>query len=486
MLKTPSRSAPLIAVALLAGACSTPAGPLVRNSRRGTFDALLAPEAPAVEAEPELLVADEDGDDLLDFLLANGAITQEQYDQLRAKPDVVPVAAPSTSVDQGAGQPKLILDESGLSIRSADGKTRIDIGGRVQVDASAHSRNSQAGVDITDGTELRRARFELKGTFDEVWIWAAENDFANDATSVKDFWVGVKTDDGNRVMIGHQKQPYSLSVEMSSNDIPFVERGVNIALLAPFIDRAVGVRMDVPADDWFAAFGLFGESVSGNLVDDEGWGGAGRFVHAPVMEDDRIVHFGVRGAWRKPMSSTKSVRIRDETTNMSNFRVVNTGFIPDVDNTRLIGAEFAVVEGPFSVVGEIDQAQIQRGGPDYTFNSWSLETAYSLTGESRAKAYAIGSGEFKRLRPDKKARGMDVTSGGAWELSARLANLDANDNGLRGGEEDVATVEVNWYPNNFSRFMFGVSSILETHGGTAATNDADGLDIVYARAQLTF
>ena len=120
---------------------------------------------------------------------------------------------------------------------------------------------------------------------------------------------------------------------------------VNIALLTPFIDRAVGVRMDVPADDWFAAFGLFGESVSGNAVDDEGWGGAGRFVHAPVQEDDRIVHVGVRGAWRKPMSSTKSVRIRDETTNMSNFRVVDTGLISDVDNTRLVGAEFAVVEG---------------------------------------------------------------------------------------------------------------------------------------------
>jgi len=483
MLKTPSRPVQVVALALLAGACSTPSGPVLRNARRGTFDTLHLPEPPPADAAPVLVT--EDDEDLLDFLLANGAITQEQYDKLRGDPDVVPMTAPSTSLDQG-GQPRLILDETGLSVRSADGQTRIDIGGRVQVDASAHSRNSQAGQDITDGTELRRARLEMKGTFEGGWIWAAETDFAGDSTSIKDFWVGVKTDAGNRVMIGHQKQPYSLAVEMSSNDIPFTERGVNIYLLTPFVDRAIGVRMDVPSEDWFAAFGLYGESVEDNPSDDEGWGAAGRLVHAPVKEDDRVVHVGVRGAFRKPMSSTKSVRIRDETTHMSNFRVVDTGLIAEVDHTMLMGAEFAVVEGPWSMTAEIDQADISRSGPDYTFNGWSVEGTYTLTGESRAKAYSMKDGEFKRLMPAKKAKGMDMTSGGAWELAARLANLDANDNGLRGGEEDVASLELNWYPNNFARFLFGVSSILDTHGGSAATNDADGLDFVYARAQLTF
>lgn len=431
---------------------------------------------------------------LLAMLVESGALTQAQYDALIKDPRFAAFAGESAqgyripaAADEKSATPKVILDDSGLSIRSADGETRIDIGGRVQADFTGHSRNGQAGEDITDGTELRRARLEMKGTMRNGWMWAAEADFADNSTALKDFWMGVTNDDGSRVMIGHQKQPYSLAVEMSSNDIPFTERGIDIALLEPFLDRAIGVRVDVPRENSFFAAGLFGESVAANKDGDEGWGAASRFVHTPIREEGEVLHLGVRGAFRVPMSSTKSVRIKDETTHMSNFNVVDTGDIMRVDNTRILGAEIAYANGPWAIIGEANAMEIERDGmDDLSFESWSVETTWSLTGESRADSYRMSAGEFKRLKPKTTAQGLDVTSGGAWELAARVANLDLNDGSISGGEENVLTVGVNWYPTTFARFLLGWNNVLNTRGGTLATADADGLDAVTLRGQLTF
>ena len=126
--------------------------------------------------------------------------------------------------------------------------------------------------------------------FHDVWSWAAEVDFADNATSKKDFWLGYETDGGTKISFGSQKQPYSLVVEMSSNDIPFIERSVDNFLLLPFgMDRAVGLRVENSGDHWFAAGGVFGESVNpNNVLSDEGWGLSGRYVYSPIIEDDRV------------------------------------------------------------------------------------------------------------------------------------------------------------------------------------------------------
>ena len=380
---------------------------------------------------------------------------------------------------------KVTLDSKGLRIRSADGEASMKIGGRVQVDGNIHTRDAtHNGSEINDGTELRRARFEMKGRLPGDVIWAAEVDFADNGTSIKDFWMGFDKDEVTTT-IGHQKQPFSLGVEMSSNDIPFVERGVDNFLIIPFVDRAVGVRLQGNTDNLFFAGGVFGESVTpgANNVDDEGWGVVSRVVAAPVQEDDQVLHFAGRGAYRMPMDGTMSVQIRDETTNMSNYRVVDTGVITGVDSTAIWGGEATWAAGPFSLGGEFNSLHLMRDGSDYNLSSWHAQATYTLTGESRADAYRMDAGEFKRLRAS------DDSDCGAWELASRFATIDLNDGtSLRGGREDVATVAVNWYYNDNVRFMLDWSRILAASGAGVNTNPnrADGTDVFTLRAQLTF
>jgi len=61
-----------------------------------------------------------------------------------------------------------------------------------------------------------------------------------------------------------------------------------------------------------------------------------------------------------------------------------------------------------------------------------------------------------------------------------------NKKAIIGGEEDVLTLGVNWYPINNVRFMFDWSTILDTDKSNAVREEADRISFMQLRAQLTF
>lgn len=416
--------------------------------------------------------------ELLDILLANGAITAAQHEQLLKKEEIERADVDDIVVK---------LDRKGFNVASRDGDYAIKIGSRLHAEAATHSGDLPAGVDPVNGTGLRRARIEMKGKFAEDYSWAAEVDFADNGTSVKDFWLGYTTQNGVKLTFGHQKQPSNLSLEMSSNDIPFIERPITDFLLAPLLDRAIGFRAETSGSNWFVAGGVYGESVSPEeATNDEGWGASGRIVYAPIIESDRVLHLGARAAMRKPARANPSIRFRDETTRRSNLRIVDTGDIGNVDQLDSTGLEAAFAMGPFSIVGEYARVSTSLdGASDVDFDGWNVYSTWSLTGESRADAYRIGSGEFKRLTP---AADFDPANGawGAWEIALRYATLDLNDGAITGGDEAVLTSALNWYLNTNMRLMIEWSRIIDTDGSNALREAADGLDIFQFRTQYTF
>jgi len=439
--------------------------------------------------------------DLLDILLSNGSISQEQYDELLQKQQLQAedLTAPQPAAPAADSGVAVTLDDTGFRAISNDGDYAIKIGARVHAEYSNHSGDGylrDIGVNEPEnGTSLRRARLESSGIVAREWGWAAEVDFANDEVAVKDFWLRYLGFEGLSITVGNQKQPYSLSIEMSSNDIPYIERSVADFLLAPFVDRAVGLRVDTSGDHWFFAGGVFGEALSRDFDDfddsddddlrrTQGWGTSGRFVYAPVIADREVLHLGVRASYRN-LEDNPVLRIRDKTTRISDLSIVDTGKISNYDDAFLYGPEFAYSRGPFAVFGEYNDVSLGReGDPTADYNSWYIGSSWWLTGESLASAYRIDSGEFKRVDPASPFSRAGGT--GAWELSARYASIDLTDKAIIGGEEEVLTLGVNWYPINNVRFMFDWSTILDTDKSNAVREEADRISFIQMRAQLTY
>lgn len=388
-------------------------------------------------------------------------------------------AGPMTSAPAESGT--FSLDENGLLFKSADGKSSFKVGGRIQADAIFHSDDKLADTELTDGTEIRRGRIELKGNMDDV-IWESAVDFALDRVRIKDMFVGNEFEGGEKLMFGHQKQPYSLDIEMSSNDIPFTERSISAILTVPFVDRAVGARVEVPGERTFFAAGVYGESIREMLPTDEGWGATSRFVFAPVQSENQTVHVGVRGSYRNPQADA-SFDIGDEVTNASGAGILETATL-SVDEALLYGVEAAWARGPFSIYGEYDMAHYEFDGDEADFSGWYVATTYSLTGESRAKAYKGSAGEFKRLSATRPSS--SPFAGGAWELAARVSGVDLVDGSVDGGEAIAGNLALNWYSRENVRYMLDWTHILDTDGGGPQTADAEGLDVFTFRIQLVF
>ena len=94
-------------------------------------------------------------------------------------------------------------------------------------------------------------------------------------------------------------------------------------------------------------------------------------------------------------------------------------------------------------------------------------------------------GVLKYLKPTKN---FSLRNGGigAWELVARVAQIDLNDRHVNGGEETAFTGGINWYVNSNIRFLADYSKVLDLKGGKFDHTAAEDLDIVQVRTQLTF
>ncbi|MGC9953355.1 MAG: porin [Rhizomicrobium sp.] len=152
------------------------------------------------------------------------------------------------------------------------------------------------------------------------------------------------------------------------------------------------------------------------------------------------------------------------------------------------------------------------------FSAWYVQASWILTGES--KGYNAANGAFT---PPKPAQPFSLTDGGwgAWELAARYSDLNLNDhvydtanvvtnwtgastktytyyNTVRGGDQKIATVGLNWYPNNALRFALDYQWIdasrlqapaAVTTTGTPTLPTVNGGQTVQAialRAQVSF
>lgn len=397
---------------------------------------------------------------------------------------------------------KMKLDKNGLQAETADEDFKFRIGGRIHADASMSTNDKllQNGIPVeaNNGTEIRRGRLAFMGTFFDDWHFRSQIDFADDKVGVKDMkisYTGLQFIDDVKfkVTLGQQKQAFSRELQESSNDLMFLERSVMDILIAPILDRALGVNFAGYGKKWSAQVGAYGEAVTPNKDSmDEGWGVSSRVTYTPIAEKTKLVHLGIAGAYRNPdendgIFGSSNLRYRYETTHMSDLFPVDTGAISSVNNIKIIGIEANGVYGPFSAGGEYTYTWIDRnmGMTSLGFQGWYGEASWALTGESRT----YKKGMFYRLEP---ARTFSLKNGGlgAWEIATRVSGVDMNDGAFKGGSMKNFTLALNWYVNSNFRFMFGYDRIIDIKYSPLTTRTTggkpDGINTFMFRSQLAF
>lgn len=334
--------------------------------------------------------------------------------------------------------------------KAEDEKDRfaVSVGGRVHVEASTSSPDPalEERFEFEDGADWRRVRLVLNGEFLDRFTFKIEHDIASgDLVPTDVFFEATPNDGAPSFRAGHFKEPFSLSIQQSSNSHSFIARPAAITALAP--GRNLGFMVhDVLVGDRVAwAVGAFRDSDGYDKRPGSDWSLTGRVTGLALDGDegsDPLLHLGAAVSHRQPTAD--AVRMRGRTGVRLAPRMVDTGRLP-ADGMRLLGAEFLLARSSFWLQGEALSAQVdllEAGSPDgrsARFDAQYVEAGWFLTGER--KPYSRGSHSFDRLKP--KAPVPDGR--GAWELAARWDHIDLSRGSVLGGSQQSLTLALNWY-----------------------------------------
>lgn len=349
------------------------------------------------------------------------------------------------------------------------------LGGQVQTDTVYFGQDavSRASVgDLQDAADFRRARLVIQGESFDVYRYVFGVDFAlSGRPSFLDMYIErFDLPVLQHVRIGHYFEPFSLERVTQNRNNTFMERSL-VDTFAPA--RNLGIMTYGYTENERATWqiGTFrtGSNDYGNDSFDSGQALTMRGTCLPYYDEPSdgryYMHLGLcysyRDTYEEGVRFRNSPEIRIQEPNQpTNFGpiFVDTGLIP-ARNFQLFDAEFAWINGPFSVQSEYACSPVnQIGGPRLFFDAVMVQLSYFLTGEHRPYDRKLGihkrvipfSNFFSVLTPDQGVQ----RGTGAWEIAGRFSHINLTDQNIQGNDLTDFTFGLNWYWNPYTRVKF--------------------------------
>ena len=503
----------------------------------GVSSTALAQAAPPTAVDPREARIDQLEAEVQELAAEVQDLKRGQAAQIQTLSDVQAKAAPPPSVVT------TILNGT-PSIRSADGRFTANFHGILQMDSGGYIQSalgplttdfrrsgpalgaSASNVDLTharelkDGDVFRRARIGVDGRAFGDWDYKLIFDFAGTATEdagqLYEGWIQYSGLKPAHLRIGAFSQSIGLEDQASTNGMPLLERSVvsDIARGLAGGDTRSGVELWGAGDHWLASAALTGRVVgvlntgtataTPQTYGDQ-LGFVGRLAGTPFHGADWLLHFGVNGSYvitpanvTGPTAGGLPAAPNSEVIAFSNTpelridgtKLINTGNIP-ASHASTTGFEFAAQKSNLLFQTEYDYFTVDRTDVHSTptFSGYYFEGSWVITGEPR-----VYNKQTAAFDAPIVAHPFSLDGGGglgAWELVTRYSDMDLNyhqgafrtaptPTAIRGGEEQNITLGLNWYPNQFTKFMLDVSEVQInrlspcTNIGTGVNNTCTG------------
>lgn len=411
------------------------------------------------------------------------------------------------------------------TISSGDGQFTAAFRGVFQLDAARYQRDkpgplatdfrrgslgdateAERARDLIDGANFRRARLGVEGKAFGDWEYNFLYDFGGsgveEAGRISAAWVQYNGLGRWKLRVGAFSPPGGLEEAVSTNGSLFAERAAPSELVRGIAsgDGRTGAMLWGHGERWTASLAWTGNLI-GNQTYDEQSALVGRLTWVPLRGEDWLVHLGANSTLviEPPASGpdidnrvATNIRLRERPEmRVDGTRLVDTGNI-DAEGLNTVGLEFGAQRKNLYLQAEWYDIDVQRRASaleDPEFSGWYVQAGWTITGEARR--YQVSNGTFDA--PRGKPFSWKNRTPGVWELGLRYSVLDLNylegapgapplASSVRGGEQEIFTAGINWYPNANVRFQAAwqaVSVDRLSPGGTAfgATTPPAGAQI---------
>ena len=401
-------------------------------------------------------------------------------------------AAPSAAAASAPAGPgfagfKVGMPEGRPTIASADGRMSFAIGGLWQIDMGGYFQspypNTQFPQLTSPGVNLRRGRLYFVAKYDD-WRVNVTPDFGDNPEGNPTLYeaninyTGIKP---LTLTVGYTHPFVSLEDATFPGNLLFLERPSIV-----FIERSVAAGIQrfalggyAATEDYFASAYLTGPLFGAQqttLQNSEQLAFVGRVAARPYHDQDWNLHVEASGqhvfhpnvnAAGEPGVSRSTLSFGDEPELRISFdQLVSTGAV-SASTANVYGGGFGANWRNFLIQGEYYQIGVnqlklpQVPTPMLTFDGGYVEGSVVLTGE--AHPYDIDRHAWARPKPDHP---FSLAEGGigALEIAARYSTVDLDSNvvpgvpqsvtgGIYGGRQNIAAVALDWYPNDWIRFI---------------------------------
>lgn len=414
-----------------------------------------------------------------------------------------------------ASAPQVRATATRFSLASADGSSSIRLRGVLHVDARLIDGGAAVPANA-DTFILRRVRPTIEGTFGGLFDYRFTPDFAGGKTIILDAYAVARLQPWLALQVGKFKVPVGLERIQSAADIRFIERGFPTSLLP---NRDLGAQLSGDLADGAVSWSLGyfngvtdgGSSDGGTPADAESdtsgdW--AARVFVQPFIGSANVAWrgfgIGVGATWVDVAGTSALPQLAGYRTpgqvSFFSWRGNNAAApAPNnatyADGRRLrITPQLHYYRGRFGLLGEYAQVQqdVARatGGAvrsERLRNSaWQAQFSWFITGEAES---------FRGFSPDSTYR-VGQPGWGAFELVARVQQLDIDDDAFTGGAASFANpasaaskassfgVGLNWYPHNSVKLS--VNYDRTRFDGGAATGDRPDENALVTRFAINF
>ena len=427
--------------------------------------------------------------------------------------------------------------------------------------AGAKTLPAAYGPDLSSGSNFRRVYLGLQGKLFGVWSYNVNFDFGGSGGTetpghIQSVYLQYDGLAPWAFRVGAYPPPANIEDGTSSPDTIFLERNSPSNLQRGLAggDGRDAVTVLYAGERLFGAISYTGGKAQDTAVFDEQQAFLGRLSYLVISSSDAHLLLGVNGThiFKLPdavpngtanlgttpgATALSSISLADPpelTVDSNGIKLASTGSLPANHLTQW-GLEAA---------GNFDSLYAQAGyygfGVDrapvayktYTsattsttsivqpsnnsFSGWYVQAAWTITGEPRT--YNAANGAFS---PPKPTTSVGHGGWGAWELAARYSDLNLNShtldsaslitnwtgastatytfyNTVRGGDQRIVTLGLNWYASTAIRFSLDYQWIDVSRLQTPATvtvssgspvlpsaNGGQNLQTIAVRAQFS-
>lgn len=335
---------------------------------------------------------------------------------------------------------------------SYDSKYHVKFFGRISVDGGIFW--GEENQKIANGTTISQLAFGGTFFFGERLSGKFEIDFSNGNLLLLDNFITYNFTKRFGLRAGNIQEAFSMDLLNSFKDLSMMNRAQVVNAFAP--GHHLGLQGVYEDKQWLLTGGIhFQKSmVLGNKQNsdsnlrkgqNEGYSLTGRAVWMPQNSSkEKGLHIGVAASYATPKTDVgrdtppKTVSFSQSESTINKIRFMDTGYITEVNNTMLIGAELAGYYGPWKFQAEYIQQDISRnnGLANESFSGFYLQSSCLLLGGKQD--YNNSRGAFNQPLVSKK---------GDVELALRFDRLDMNGKVIKGGASNQYTAGVNYYIN---------------------------------------